>query len=331
MVSLRKELSSINKSRRYQKVHKFNIMNSLNLKIERVPYSRLTKSEMADYAEKTIGIVEKHEPDSAAFNPLFQLLSNKKSDIELLRLDYGIDKERLKAKKQKGELNLTISAFKLKVRQVSKSNSDLDMHVLTDPIKNHLRYLDKCRSDYEYNQRVAAFFDLFDKSADMQNAVSAFSLTSEVDAMLADYMLLQEIWNNRIQLLSKRRYCNTKEVVKNLGGVLDDLFDAIQVGNLVTVLSDGEPGEEGGVAVDFVSLIDELNQLSGMLRKTISLRFLINQRKRNGEPVDDLLDDEPAEQPGDGGEEGTDETPEPETEPDESGEGDGEVSGEPAA
>src|SRR5690554_777560 len=94
---------------------------NLSLRIKRLPYSRMLKSEMADYVEKTINIVDSHDHESDLITPMFALLNAKRRDIELLRLSYGIDTERLRLSKLKSKMMLTISAFKLKARIVSKS------------------------------------------------------------------------------------------------------------------------------------------------------------------------------------------------------------------
>lgn len=299
-------------------------MNTQVLKIRRVPYSRLAKSEMADYAEKATNIVDKYEPSAAQFYPLFEELYAKKRDIHLLRLDYGIDAERLRANKLKEKLNLTISAFKLKVRMIGKSMPDLDMHVLVNPINTHLRRLDKCRNNNVYNQRIGGFFDLFDTSAELQGAVSEHNLTQEVDDMTAAYMEFNESWNKRIKLLSERPVFETKTLIKGLVQSINNLFDAIEVDYHIGTFAVGEPGAEGEDEVDHVALIDELSQHAEMVRRSIAIREANNKRKANGEQdgegEDEGLGDEGDELP-DG--EPVDETQEPEgtpPEPEEPGE-----------
>ena len=280
------------------------------IKIKRVPYSRLMKSEMADYAEKTLAIVDKHEPDSALFNPLFEQLSDKTSDIQLLRLAYGVDAERLRANKLKEELNLTISAFNLKVRLISKSTPKLEIHILENAINNHLRYFKRCKNNYEYNQRVSGFFDLYQNDLEMQEAIIAFKLSTEFDNMSVAYSELSQAWQNRVELLSERPNFETKVVVKEMVQTLTNLFNGIEVASLVAPLSENGTVPEG--QVDFASLINELNQLTKMVRTSLSIRDANNKRKANGgDDGDDGLDDDP-QLPGDG------ETPiDPDPDPDE--------------
>ncbi|MDD4728079.1 MAG: hypothetical protein PHN55_04935 [Dysgonamonadaceae bacterium] len=297
-------------------------MKTQIFKIKRVPYTQMLKSEMADYVEKTIAIVDKHEPELALFNPLFEELSGKDSDIHLLRLDHGIDLERLRSYKLKEELNLTISAFKLKVRIISKSTPKLEIHILENAINNHLRYLNKCKNNHVYNQRVSGFFDLYQNDLEMQEAISTFKLSTEYDNMCVAYSELKQAWQTRVELLSERPNFETKVIVKEMTKTLTNLFNGIEVASMVAPLSeDGTVPED---QVDFAPLINELNQLTGMVRTSISIRNANNKRKAKGEDDGDGgLNDDPQE-PIDG-ETPIEPDPDPETEPEggDPSEGDG--------
>lgn len=89
--------------------------NSHSLKIKRLPYSRLLKAEAADYSDRVIAILEEHKPKSIFINQLFSLLLKKKGDIDLLRLKYGVDIERLNEKKQKKLCCLQLVCLSLKL------------------------------------------------------------------------------------------------------------------------------------------------------------------------------------------------------------------------
>ena len=153
----------------------------ISLKIKRVPFSHMLKSEAADFVEKTIDIVENHDLESELITPMYELLSAKEPDIRLLRLSYGIDTERLRVSKLKGKMMLIISAFKLKVRLLSKSNPELDMHVVQNAINQHLRHLGKCKNDKQLSQKIAGFFDMVQTDDDLQTALTDFNLSDEVE------------------------------------------------------------------------------------------------------------------------------------------------------
>ena len=284
---------------------------NLSLRIKRLPYSRMLKSEMADYVEKTINIVNTHDLESDLIAPVFALLSAKKRDIELLRLSYGIDTERLRLNKLKSELMLLISALKLKVRLLSKSEPELDIHKIQNAINKHLRYLNKCRNEKELFQKVAGFFDLVESDVEFEAALLSFDLIDTVDNIQSAFSTMREVSINRVTLLSKRPMISTKAIVKEMNEAADNLFKSIEVANMITTLSEGD---ESGETINAVPLIEELNQLSEMYSRSISIREANNKRKANGEDAeDDGLDDDPETPEEECG------STEPEEEPEENG------------
>ena len=170
-----------------------NKKNPENLGIRRLPYTRMLKSEMANYAENIMSIVERHNADSAIISPLLRLLLAKKPEIEMLRLSYGVDVERLKIDNLKGQLMLTISLFKLNVKIISTSNLELDMHVIQNAINNHFCYLNRCRNDKELNQKIAGFLDLMDSNIELDAALVEFNLMDDENNIKRAHNLFNEI------------------------------------------------------------------------------------------------------------------------------------------
>ena len=253
-------------------------MTTLNnsLRIKRLPFSRLLKSEMADYAEKTMDVFEKHDTNSEIINPVFDLLRAKTSHIHLLRLSYGIDTQRLKLNKLKGEMMLKISALKLKVRIMSKSHMALDIHLVENAINSHLRYLNKVKNDKQLNQKVAGFLDLVKKNSELAEFINEHDLGSDVLDIELAYINVKDASEKRVEMLSQRPAVATKEIVKGMAQAIDNLFKGVEVGHLLSTLADGDAQ---GDQPDFVPLIDELNQLSNMYNRSISIRDANNKRK----------------------------------------------------
>ena len=249
---------------------------NISLGIKRLPYSRMLKSEMADYVEKTIGIVQDHDLQSALIDPVFSILKKKEPEVRLLRLSYGIDTQRLRANKLKAELMLQISAFKLKVKLLNRSNLELDLHVVQNAINSHLKYLNKCRNDKELNQKVAGFLDLTDNDLTLSTAIEEYNLSSGVDAIAVAHLIVNDAWQTRVGLLSQRPIISTKSIVRGMSDTINDLFKGIEMAHLLSTLAEGE---EAGEQKDFVPLIDELNQLSEMYYRSISIRDANNKRK----------------------------------------------------
>ena len=249
---------------------------NFSLGVKRLPYSRMLKSEMADYVEKTIAIVQDHDLQSVMIDPVFNLLLAKVPDVKLLRLSYGIDLERLKANKLKADMMLQISAFKLKVRLLNRSNLALDLHVVHNVINSHLMYLNKCRNDKELNQKISGFLDLNDTDLTLLTAIEEYNLTESVDAIRYAHAAVNHAWQTRVELLSQRADIPTRAITKGMTKALGSLFKAVETAHLLSTLAEGE---EAGVQIDYVPLIDELNQLTEMFNRSISIRDANNKRK----------------------------------------------------
>ena len=246
-----------------------------NSTIKRLPYTRMLKTEMADYADSIISIVENYNPKSVIINPLFELLLAKKPIIEVLRLEYGVDTQRLKLSNLKRLLMLTITAFKIQVRMLSISELEFDMHCVENAINSHLCYLNRCRNDKELNQKIAGFLDLMDSNDEFAASVKEFDLMDHINEIKRVHDLFNEVSKQRVKLLAKRPKISTKEIIKELFDVIDNLFKGIEVAQVINSI----PANEADNQDDLTSLIDELRQLSDMYYKSFSLRKANNKRK----------------------------------------------------
>ena len=252
----------------------------------------MLKSEVADYVEKTIAIVENHDLESPLITPMFEKVRAKEADIKLLRLCYGIDTERLRGNKVMSKMMLVFSAFKIKVKLISKSNPELDMHPIQNAINKHLSLLHKTKNDKQLSQKVAGFFDLLNDNEELATALNDFDLTGEVDSMKAIFTQMERATKKRVALLSQRPKVSTRAIVNGMKEAVDNLFKGIEVAHMVGTLPNGE---EPGEPIEVAPLIDELNQLSDMYSRSISIRVANNKRKNKVEDETDG-EDEPIDE-----------------------------------
>ncbi len=123
------------------------------------------------------------------------------------------------------------------------------------------------------SQKIAGFLDLVVTNFDLQAALNEFDLNNEVTSINVAYSDLTEASHNRVRLLSKRPQIDTKEITKGMATAIDNLFKAIEVAALVSTV------DEDGVEVDVTQVMDEMNQLSEMYYKSITIRDANNKRK----------------------------------------------------
>ena len=250
--------------------------HSNSLKIRRLPYSRLLKAETADYSERVISIIEEHKPTSPFINQLFGLLLKKRGDINLLRLNYGVDTERLKVKKQKEKMLLIISMFKLKAKMLDDAIEESHLQVLTNAIKTHLCYLHKCKNDKVLNQKIAGFFDMVAKSEPLAAVIDKHGLIDEFDQVYNAHKKFNSIVKRRIELLSKRPKVSSRAISKDLLSRIDHLFQGVELAYIVSLEDDVDAATDSHE--ELALLIKTLNQLSEMYYKSAKLREQNNQR-----------------------------------------------------
>ncbi len=248
-----------------------------NLGIVRVPRSRMLKNEVADYAENTIEIVKNFAPKSVLVTPVYNLLLAKQPDIEALRLSYGIDIERLKVEKLKAQLNLRISALKLSVRILKRTDAGANLAMIENAIETYLVNLDKAPNDKVFNQRVAGFLDFTATNEEMDSLINEHGLNNDLMAIAEAHDVYNAGAAKRVKMLSKRSKVPTPKIVKGLFEVIDGLFKTIEVSHLIAPAP--LSGEEGEQVPDFVPLINELSQLSQMYNRSIAIRRANNLRK----------------------------------------------------
>ena len=240
------------------------------LKLQRVPYGRLRKSEVAEYANRTLTIVEKHEPETLLIEPLYNLLAAKKPQIGLLATRYGIDPLRFEIEHKRSLLNLTISSLKLKVRLLSKAASNADLVLANTYIDNYLRRLGSI-NDKELSQRVKGFTNAVKSEDELKAAMLAQELMSHVEEIELAHTDYVAVIDRRTRLLSQRPNVPTPFLIASVTGSINDLFKAIEVAHLTNA------------EVDYQPVVDELNKMTDAFSLTVNLRTAYNKRKAEGE------------------------------------------------
>ncbi len=246
------------------------------LEIKRLTYSRMLKSEVAEYASNTISIVEKHEAETLLIEPVFNLLMAQRPRIDILRLRYGIDPLRLEVASLKSKLMLKISNLKLKVRLTSKTTYDAELHLVTSHLDSYLLNLNKSKNDKVISQKVQGFLQEVEVKAALSAAFRKHDLMDELETIELAYADMANKTSQRVSVLSERPNVTTKVAIDELTDALDDLFKAIEVAHLTNPEVDYEP------------VVDELNELYRTFNLSARLRAAYNKRKANGETTPDV-------------------------------------------
>ena len=252
------------------------------LEISRPAFSSFLKAEVAEFANKTIEIVGKANPNELLIAPVFEPLLELKPEIDLLTIRYGTDPHRAKIELSKSKLMLTISTMKLKVRLISKSGVDEGLHVIKIAIDTYLRYLSAPRkNDKVVAQQVKGFLNEMATNVSFSEAIDKHNLTDliiEIEEALDQY---REAINTRLAFRAQRPAIHTSQIVAKVRDAVYTLFKGIEVAQLVNSELDYEP------------LADKLNELVSNYKLSGRLRTAYNKRKAEEKKGNNPVEDEP--------------------------------------
>ncbi len=244
-------------------------ITSGNLGINRVPFSRMLKAEVAEYAKRIINITDKQYVAESVIFPVVEKLTNTEPQIVMLGVRYGIDPMREELDNLKSQLMLSISTLKLKVRVLSKTNNDKALRLVQGYIDTYLLYLDKTKNEKELSQRIAGFIEATEAEQALSDAIDSHNLDNEIGNIRVAESDFKNRLNKRVTMLAERPRVKTQDLVKTIATAVENLFKAIEVAPIMS-------GEE-----DHTALAQELSQLSDMFNRSISIRSANNKRKND--------------------------------------------------
>lgn len=245
----------------------FFTMNTQKMVILRIPYGRMLKSEVAELGNKTVAIAKSHDSELLLIDPLVSELEALMPEIDSMSFKYGVDPEILKVKTLKSKLMLTISALKLDVKLLEKSGIDDELHLIGSFIDGNLLKLHGSKNDRVLTQRVNGFLHAVESDEALGAAIVGKDLMDNIDAISMALKGYQAALTKRVRLLSERPKVDTKLIIDKIINALENFYKTVEVFHMTNA------------ELDYTALIEELNQLLYMYRKSINMRIAYNKRK----------------------------------------------------
>ena len=242
-------------------------MNTQKMVIQRIPYGRMLKSEVAELGNKTVAIAQSHNAELLLIEPLVDELEALMPEINTMSFRYGVDPEILKVKTLKSKLMLTISSLKLEVKLLEKSGIDEDLHLINSFINGNLLNLHAAKNEKVLSQRINGFLHAIEAEEALAQAVEAKSLMKNVDSIKIAFRDYKIALAKRVRLLAVRPKFDTSLIVSKILEALENLYKTIDVFHMTNP------------DFDYTGLIDELNQQARMYSRSISIRLANNRRK----------------------------------------------------
>ena len=242
-------------------------MKTQNLEIARIPFSSILKAEAAQLAKKTIGIVQNHDPETLLLESILGQLTALGPQIDIMSINYGVDPAIEKIENLKSKLMLTISKLKIEVKLLAKDGTDDELKTISNLVDSNLRKLYEARNEKVLTEKVNGFLTALENDEKFAEAIENKNLMSFIDGIklvLREYKIALA---NRVTSLAERPKYDTELIVANVAKALDNVLKTIEVFHMT------KP------ELDYTALIEELNQLARMYRRSINIRLANNRRK----------------------------------------------------
>ena len=259
------------------------------LELVKIPLSRLLKLELPQFAERVIGLIEKHNPEELQINEVFGLLKQEKPKIAQLVVRHGphpITDELGKLREMR-RLYVSGILYQLKVvMKEDKTGADSSVKLVKIEVQRFLDKLSLSRNDETINRKITQFYAEIEQSQVLEVAFDSLGFTDILDELQSIHSTIEELRDVRLVAISERPKVKTPALSKSVREALKVMFKEIEVAPIRNPEIDYEP------------LFDQLNGLLIEYRNLINNRVLFNKRKaeelENNEAGDS---DEPQDAP----------------------------------
>ena len=259
----------------------------MNKKIIKLDFSRLSKFELPNVANRVIEIVEKHNPETFKVKELFDELVEQKPQINKLKIRFGAHP----LTKEMNDLRTRLRAFaigitnQMKTIEIGKVESMQAALKVAQPVVN--LYIDKIwnNNNVETEEKVSAFFDNIDANEELEVAFTTLNMSTYLDELRSVLSELVEHFNNRGVSYSSRVEIKTNLLAKPIIKAIRDLFLDIELAQVKNK------------DLDYTPLVYELNTLLTYFDRTINVRASHNKKKAEKETDinDNIIDDSSVE------------------------------------
>ena len=245
-------------------------MVQTKLELIKIPLSRLLKIELPRFAERVIGIVERHDPEILKIKQMYDLLVGESANIAKLVDRYGpnpINKELYKFRRMR---SLYISAIRFRLKVVIRENKSAvnnEVKIVRAELNHFFQNLELSKNDEMLSQKVTQFLAKVNTNAPLQTALESLSFMEHLDNLTSVHNSIQELLVERVQVKSKRTRETTLELMKSVLETTTNLMKQIEIAPLKNPM------------LDYTSLYFDLNDLLVEFRNLINKRVLFNKRK----------------------------------------------------
>ena len=244
--------------------------------LEKIHFSRLRKLELPEFADRVMGIVEKHDPESLKIQEAFDLLVAEQPQIDALVVRFGAHPLTKKLEPLRKERTLYATAISFQMRGYARGLifGDEDAVIVAKEAVD--RFLLNLRSNNEeiINRRITQFFAEIDSDEELETAFATLGLTALLNDLRNVHSSIAELLAKRLNDISKRPKGKSEVFAKSVREALNLLF--MQITFMQKINKE----------MDYLPLIDELNELIIRYRGLINIRAAYQEKKAENDSVE---------------------------------------------
>ena len=238
--------------------------------IKTIAYTNLLKLELPALATKVIKLIEKHNPEKLRIKELYDMLVAQTPNINILNQKFGAHPLTQEIKSARKMCYLYAQSITYFMRAEMKRNADNPTHELLNAAtlaKDYLHRLVRSENESVMLERVAGFFLACDNDVVIQATFEDARLTSDIENLRSANANLIDLLSKRLKSISERPQLKTKEINVLVIKALKSMFMQIEVAYM-------QHND-----LNYVPLINELNETIMEHKNTIKRRMLHNKRK----------------------------------------------------
>ena len=240
------------------------------LKLVKIPFTKLLKVELSRFAMRMIEIVEKHNPEELNIKELFDALVAETPRINNLKDKYGAHPltEELRELRKIRALYVSVIRLRLKVvTRENKSGVNKDVKTVREFINHFLHNLSLSRNEEIFNQKITQFYAAIENNEELSGSLTSLQFDPHLDKLKAVHAEMQSLISARLISIAKRPQETTAEITKIVLTAIRNMIKQIEIAPLL------HP------TLDYAPLYNQMNQLFTEYRDIINRRALFNKQK----------------------------------------------------
>ena len=245
-------------------------MKQTKLELIKIPWSKMLKLELPEFADRLIELVERYNPEALKIKEMYDLLKLEQSNVNKLVVVDGPHPLTGELLDFRGIRSLYINKIELHLKLVIKkdtSNTSKAVKLVKIEVNRFLGDLRSCKNYQTVSRMITQFIAEVNTNGALQTALESLQFMEHIDNLSSAHNSIQELIVERSRSKSERPIEKTSELVDSVLTATKDFIKQIEIAPKKNPL------------LDYAPLYNELNVLFIEFRDIINKRVLNNKKK----------------------------------------------------